>query len=161
MSEKKLTEGEHSAVPISWGVQEIKMPDGMKLKAVIQFQLLESSEKITWSDFFLKKDGTENKKTNAALKACGFKGPLHTFVEDTALDRSTPVHIQISRETTQDGKEYFKVNWVNSGIGGFDLLDTKTAVHKLKGLGLDASFTAPKAKVKNFAENIDNDEIPF
>lgn len=169
MSEQRFSEGTFDAVPVSWGVQEIEQLDG-KLKAVIQFQILETNQKITWSDFFKKRDGTDNKKTVNTLKACGFKGPLHTFTDDNALDRSTPVKIDIVREVRPDGREFYKVEWVNAkDQAGFDMLDPKSAAQKLRGLQMD--FGAPPAKTtkraapRNYAEEIpmpeERDELPF
>jgi len=160
MSLKDIKPGTYTARVVDYGivmVEKIKQP-----KAFIQFaiKLGEVDEMITWNGFLTKQDGEVNKKTLDSIMACGFKGKLVSELNSSgALDTKTTVSIEV----IMDG-EYPRVEWINSGARSVEKMDVK----KLKGMNLskvDAYLAkANKGVVKNFAEDIkqdDHDDIPF
>lgn len=163
MSLKDLEPGIYQAFPVSWGVVEVEHLPNKPLAASIEFDLCDHpGSKIEWSEFFLKRDGSYNKKTLKTLKACGFQSSdLADFVNPDSLTTDMPVLLTLAK----DDNGYLKVEWVNSPQGGTrgDYVEAKEAKKLLKSLNLNQALAElvekkqatpvpkPSHKPKNYA----------
>jgi hypothetical protein len=145
----------------SWDLVEVEKLGQLKL--VIWFDVHGSgwTKAIKWEGFFLKKDGTHNKKTYSTLKSCGFNSnDISNLVSDErALDTTKVIDVTVISED-YNGETYYKVDWVGQG-------ETEGAVKevsKLKGFNINklnaALKTTTKAtpKVKNYGPTTTNTE---
>jgi len=155
MSYENLVPGVYKAKIVDWAVQEV--PQLKQLKAVIKFQIKDGIN-IKWDGLFLKKDGSVSKKTVDTLKACGFAGKdVSELTSATALDTTKELSITVIK----DG-EYWKVEWVNAGDGE---LKKVSDVKVIKGYDLrkvnSALALGAKPAVKNYADDLEKDDLPF
>ena len=138
----------------SWDLVEVEKINQLKL--VIWFNVAGSDwdKDIKFEGFFLKKDGTQNKKTYKTLSTCGFTSSdvSELVSDDSALDTNITLDLSIEK----DDQGYWFVDWVNTpgGVSQGSIKDkTKLKGHNLSKLN---SFLGPqKPKVKNYAPGAD------
>ena len=109
MQDKK----EINAIVESWGLNEVTINDVGHLKAWIKFKDIDGNH-FFFDNFLIKKDGSPNKNTLLAIRACGFlSNDFSQFVETNALTKGKEVGLTI----TKNDKGYDKVEFVNA-LGG-------------------------------------------
>lgn len=109
MQDKK----EINAFVESWGLNEVSINSVGQLTVNIKFK--DKDGNSFWFDnFVFKKDGSPNKNTILAIRACGFTSDdFSEFVNDNALTKGKEVSLTI----TKNEKGYDKVEFVNT-LGG-------------------------------------------
>ncbi len=149
MQDKK----EINAFVNTWGLKEIEISGAHQLVASIRFNDKDGNS-FFFEGFLMKKDGTPNKNTINAIRACGFKSnDFSEFVDAKALDKGQEVSLTIEK----NDKGFDQVKFVNS-LGGFkSVMGSDEAKGKLTGFrGLAAINGA-----LNSAPAADEEEIPF
>lgn len=129
----EITEGTYPAKLKSWEIAEVEKINQLKLILWFDVQGSGWTKTMKWEEFFLKKDGTQNKKTYNTLKSTGFKySTVEGLLEDDALN--TEDTYTVTTEAEHDGdKTYWRVAWVNGDIESKGSIKDKT---KLKGHNL-------------------------
>lgn len=106
MQDKK----EINAFVESWGLNEVSINGVGQLKVFIKFKDKDGNT-FYYDNFLFKKDGTPNKNTILATRACGFSSnDFSEFVSEMALSKGKEVMLTI----TKNDKGYDKVEFVNS-----------------------------------------------
>lgn len=123
MQEKKVI----NAFVDTWGLKEVSINGEALLKASIRF-LDKDGNTFFLDKFLLKKDGTPNKNTLGAIRACGFKSnDFSEFVDARALTKGKEVSLTI----TKNDKGYTEVEFVNELGGARQVLESSDARGKL------------------------------
>ena len=133
----------------SWGLNEAIINDVGQLKAWIKFKDKDGNT-FFFDNFLLKKDGTANKNTLLAIRACGFQSnDFSGFVQDHALSKGKEVSLTI----TKNDKGYDKVEFVNTLGGSRPVMAAEDAKAKLSKqlANLNSALAAIPA----------DEEIPF
>ncbi len=147
MQEKK----EINAFVDSWGLKEISFNGQNLLKVSIRFNDKDGNS-FFFDKFLLKKDGTPNKNTISAIRACGFKSNDFTeFVDADALTKGK----QVSLTIVKNDKGYDDVEFVND-LGGVKRV---MAVEEAKGK-LSQSLASLNSALASSPAS-DDEEIPF
>ena len=149
MESNQPEEGAWPAKLLSWEIVEVEQIGQLKL--VLWFDVHGDGWKKTmkWDEFFLKKDGTQNKKTYKTLKALGFaSSDIGDLLKDDALDKEPTYTVTVESEV-QDGNTYWRVQWVNTDHESKGAIKDK-AVLKGHNLAKLNSYLGP-AKPKNYA----------
>lgn len=151
MQEKK----EINAFVDSWGLKEVNLPSGATLSVSIKFKDRDGNN-FFFDKFLLKKDGTPNKNTIAAIRACGFRSnDFSEFVADDALIKGKQVSLTIQKFEKND-KTYWQVEFVNE-LGSFKkVMESSEAKQKLSSVNL-ASING----ALNQMPATEDEEIPF
>ena len=149
MQDKK----EINAFVNTWGLKEIEINGAHQLVASIRFNDKDGNS-FFFEGFLMKKDGTPNKNTINAIRACGFKSnDFSEFVSANALVKGKEVSLTI--EKNEQG--FSEVKFVNS-LGGFkSVMPSGEAQSKLTGFRGLAAINA----ALNSVPSTDEDEIPF
>ena len=150
--QEKTDKKEINAFVDSWGLKEVSLNGESLLKANIKF-LDKDGNAFYMDKFLLKKDGTPNKNTVSAIRACGFtSNDFRDFVEPNALTKGKEVSITI----TKNDKGYVNVEFVNA-LGSFKgVMASEDARQKLGGAKLAVLNTALSA-----IPATDDDDLPF
>jgi hypothetical protein len=168
MSYDNMREGQFDAQIQDWGLQEVEKVRQLQAFINFEFEVDGQTQKMRWSSFLFKKDGTVNKHTMETLRVCGFKSSKITdLVNTSALNNKKTYHI-----TTEKEGEYWRVKWVNDPdespmskaadakvLAGYDLSKFNAALMK-------DQVSAPP--VKNYAPGASNppaldteEKLPF
>ena len=167
MSEIDYTGGWPAKVK-SWEIAEVEAINQLKLVVwMIVFGKNHAGEvwekTMKFESFFLKKDGTQNKKTYNTLKTLGFRsqdiGDL--ISDDNALDKETIFTADVEGQDSDDGKTYWHIEWINGDVESKGAIKDKTTLKGHNLAKLNSFLGAPKP-VKNHAPTFDeNEDIPF
>jgi len=160
-----LPAGAYKAKPLDWSITESKTGNVM---AVVQLELVDHPNKLTWRGAFTPKATPHTLK---ALATMGLeKDPFELskgFVGE-ALRADKVVEITVEIETNpNDGKQYNKVQWVNSIFTNkFSSLASESAVIKMKGMNLMGELAAVRAELglKSEPKTVvatDEEPLPF
>jgi hypothetical protein len=149
MQDKK----EINAFVNTWGLKEIEIGGVPQLVASIRFNDKDGNS-FFFEGFLMKKDGTPNKNTINAIRACGFRSnDFSDFVKPNTLEKNKEVALTIEK----NAKGYDEVKFVNS-LGSFkSIMSSGEAEGKLTGFrGLGAINGA-----LNSTPAVDEEEILF
>lgn len=154
----EITEGTYPAKLVDWELAEVENVSSPKL--VLWFQVTGDgwNQKMKWEQFFLKKDGTQNKKTYDTIKACDFRYNDIADIVDKMDAFNTDKEYTVTIESSEwKDKTYWNVAWVNTTSETRGAIKDKT---KLKGhnLGKLNSFLPKSPTVPNHAPQ-SNDDI--
>lgn len=169
-----IKEGRYKAQILNWALQKTQSD---KLGVVIALAVEEGLHTVYWTGYFTEK-AIEN--TLKQLSYCGLKGDdfgkLALGAKGEYLDRNAEIEATVTIETSPDGKNYPKAQWLNlvGGVNFRNTLDEKDAAMLCAGLNLRGEWAAfvsksgykPKAAapapvaIQKEAE-ADLDSIPF
>lgn len=145
----EITEGTCTGIIYNWELVEVEAINQLKLVIWFKCEGTGWKKNIKFEGFFLKKDGTQNKKTYDTLKRCGFNSSdIGDLISDeNALDRQEVYTLDIKEE---DG--YWYVDWVNVE-GSQNAITNKQVLkgHNLSKLNSFLGTPKPSKKVKNYA----------
>lgn len=151
MEATQPTEGVWPGKIKSWEIAEVEAIKQLKL--VVWWDVTGNGwvKTMKFEQFFLKKDGTQNKKTYDTLKACGFNSnDVADLLNEDALDTDKTFDLTIE-SSTNEGKTYWHVEWVNSGIQSKGAIKDKTTLKGHNLSKLNSFLGTAKPQVRNHA----------
>jgi hypothetical protein len=144
----KMQPGIYEARIVNYGIGTTKAGDP---QAMILFEYTDQEgqpHEVTWYGTF--KEGKGQEITLKALLTCGFKGndpsALTEGVEGKALDHDRIVKITIKEETSQDGKKFMRIRWINEHNRELKSMDRSAAKVKLGAMNLAGQLAMIRAQ---------------